>query len=139
MTNFHTLRLILGDQLNRQHSWYQQRDDGVLYLIAELHQEAEYVTHHIQKLCAFFAAMEDFADSLRSDQHQVSYLNLDDTAEYASLPLLLKALCQQHSVQHLEYQQPDEYRLAQQLQTMDIGATVSCCDTEHFLLPQSEI
>ena len=36
MTNFHTLRLILGDQLNRQHTWYQQRDDGVLYLIAEL-------------------------------------------------------------------------------------------------------
>lgn len=53
MTQFHTLRLILGDQLNRQHSWYQQQDDGILYLIAELHQEAHYVTHHIQKLSAF--------------------------------------------------------------------------------------
>jgi deoxyribodipyrimidine photolyase-related protein len=139
MTQFHTLRLILGDQLNRQHSWYQQQDDGVLYLIAELHQEAHYVTHHIQKLSAFFAAMEAFASSLRSDQHQVSYLTLDDSAKYASLPQLLEALCQEYGVQHFEYQQPDEYRLAQQLQSLDIDAQVVCCDTEHFLLPKAEI
>ena len=139
MANFHTLRLILGDQLNRQHSWYQKRDDGVLYLIAELHQEAKYVTHHIQKLCAFFAAMEAFADSLVRDQHKVSYLSLDDTADFASLPQLLEALCRKHSVQHFEYQHPDEYRLAQQLQSLDINVSVRCCDTEHFLLPQAEI
>ncbi len=139
MAKFHTLRLILGDQLNRQHSWYQQQDDGILYLIAELHQEANYVTHHVQKLCAFFAAMQAFASSLRSDKHQVIYLTLDDTAAHSSLPELLKALCQEHDVQHVEYQQPDEYRLAQQLQSLDIGARISCCDTEHFLLPQADI
>lgn len=139
MTQFHTLRLILGDQLNRRHSWYQQQDDGILYLIAELHQETHYVTHHIQKLSAFFAAMEAFAASLRSEQHQVSYLTLDDSAQYASLPKMLEALCQQHGVQQFEYQQPDEYRLAQQLQTLDIDAQVSCFSTEHFLLPQTEI
>ena len=139
MRQFHTLRLILGDQLNRQHSWYKQRDDGVLYLIAEMHQEASYVTHHIQKLCAFFAAMESFADSLRRDQHQVSYLTLDDTVNYGSLSQLLEALCHQYGVQKLEYQQPDEYRLAQQLQSLDVNAQLTCCDTEHFLLPQTDI
>ena len=69
MNNFHTIRLVLGDQLNREHSWYKNIDDGVLYIIAELHQEATYVTHHIQKLCSFFAAMADFARSLREDRH----------------------------------------------------------------------
>ena len=85
MTQFHSIRLILGDQLNRQHSWYKKQDDGVLYVIAELHQEAVYVTHHIQKLCSFFAAMADFAQSLQADGHRVSYYNLDDSAGYESL------------------------------------------------------
>jgi len=139
MAQFHTLRLILGDQLNRQHSWYKQQDDRVLYLIAELHQEAHYVTHHIQKLCAFFAAMEAFALSLQADQHQVSYLTLDDTAGYTDLPELLKAICQEHGIARFEYQHPDEYRLAQQLQSLELGVAVSLIDSEHFLLPQAEI
>lgn len=53
MTHHKTLRLILGDQLNPSHSWYKQKDDDTLYLIAELKQETDYVKHHIQKLCAF--------------------------------------------------------------------------------------
>ncbi|MGP1886173.1 cryptochrome/photolyase family protein, partial [Shewanella frigidimarina] len=55
---FTTLRLILGDQLNAAHSWYQQQDDKTLYVIAELHQETDYAKHHVQKVCAFFAAMQ---------------------------------------------------------------------------------
>lgn len=58
---YETVRLILGDQLNSEHSWFQQVDDNVLFLIAELKQENTYVTHHIQKVCAFFSAMAQFA------------------------------------------------------------------------------
>ncbi len=47
---YDTVRLILGDQLNNEHSWFQQADDTVLYLIAELKKNT-YVTHHIQR-CA---------------------------------------------------------------------------------------
>ena len=66
MTYHKTLRLILGDQLNLSHSWYKQKDDDTLYLIAELKQETNYVKHHIQKLCAFFNAMENFATALKT-------------------------------------------------------------------------
>ena len=38
---YKTVRLILGDQLNIQHSWFQQVDDEVIYIIAELEQETE--------------------------------------------------------------------------------------------------
>ncbi|OQK44339.1 hypothetical protein XM75_c21239 [Vibrio vulnificus] len=50
---FTRLRLILGDQLNAQHSWFDQVSDDTLYLIIELKQETDYVRHHVQKVCAF--------------------------------------------------------------------------------------
>ena len=62
---FKSLRLILGDQLNAQHSWFDSVNNSVLYIIAELHQETGYTTHHVQKICAFFSAMASFADELK--------------------------------------------------------------------------
>ena len=50
MAHYKTLRLILGDQLNPSHSWFKNKDDNTLYLIAELKQETHYVKHHIQRL-----------------------------------------------------------------------------------------
>jgi deoxyribodipyrimidine photolyase-related protein len=62
--SYRRLCLILGDQLNLEHSWFQHNDSETLFVIAELHQEATYVKQHIQKLCAFFSAMEHFAKGL---------------------------------------------------------------------------
>lgn len=141
MSKTHTLRLVLGDQLNASHSWYQQVDPGVLYLIAELRQETDYVKHHVQKLCAFFAAMEAFSLALSKAGHRVSHLTLDDTREYTDLADLLTHLCRHHQVTRFEYQRPDEYRLQQQLAQFSAGedVSVSVCDSEHFLLPFDEI
>ena len=52
-----TLRLILGDQLNENHSWFSSVDDQILYCIFEMRQETNYVQHHIQKVIGFFAAI----------------------------------------------------------------------------------
>jgi len=49
-----TLRLIFGDQLYANHSWFLEKSDDVTYLIAELHQEQSYVQHHVQKNNRFF-------------------------------------------------------------------------------------
>ncbi len=141
MKNTQTLRLILGDQLNPQHSWYQKQDSGVVYLIAELHQEANYAKHHVQKLCGFFAAMKSFAQQLKSAGHQVEYLTLDDTEKYSDLENLVVSLCTEHNIQQFEYQQPDEFRLAQQLMNLEFknDCQAACCDSEHFILPYEEI
>lgn len=61
---YRRLRLILGDQLNREHSWFSEPDEPVLIVVAGLKQEASYVRHYMQKICAFFAAMEHFAKVL---------------------------------------------------------------------------
>ena len=108
MKNTQILRLILGDQLNPQHSWYRQQNDDVVYLIAELHQEANYVKHHVQKLCGFFAAMKSFAEQLKAAGHRVEYLTLDDTEKYKDLIDLIVSLCLENDIQQFEYQQPDE-------------------------------
>ena len=34
-----TVRLILGDQLNQNHSWFNEVNDNVIYLMAEMRQE----------------------------------------------------------------------------------------------------
>lgn len=136
-----TLRVILGDQLNAQHSWYRERNSDHLYLIAELHQEQKYVKHHVQKIVAFFIGMQRFAEALTESGHQVLHLTLDQTAEYDSIEQLLLAICQKHQIEHIEFQRPDEIRLLEQLRNLKTPAGVALreVDTEHFLLPFEEI
>ena len=137
---FHTLRLVLGDQLNSNHSWFKQKDAGVAYLIAELPQELDYVRHHIQKLCAFFAAMEAFVSSLDEKGHLVIHLTLDETSDFSDLTDLLASFCKKYDIRRFEYQFPDEYRLRRQLQNLVLAESidVEAVDTEHFLLPEAE-
>jgi deoxyribodipyrimidine photolyase-related protein len=142
--SYKTLRLILGDQLNADHSWYKAKDDSVLYIIAELIQEATYTTHHIQKICAFFSAMSQFATALSQADHQVLYLTLDDTSKYKNIENLLTEIINRYAITHFEYQQPDEYRLSTQMlaytKTLSqLPVTSSKCDSEHFLLPFTDI
>jgi deoxyribodipyrimidine photolyase-related protein len=136
-----TLRLVLGDQLNPEHAWYSTVDDTVLYLVAELPQELDYVKHHEQKICAFFLAMAHFAEHLAGQGHRVCYLTLDDTSGINNLPGLLDQVSKQYSAKQIEYQQPDEYRLAEQLKHYAANSKrpVQCVDSEHFLLPFDEI
>lgn len=152
MHNQEKLRLILGDQLNASHPWFTEIDEQCTYVIAELHQEMNYVTHHVQKIQAFFAAMQTFAQALKAAGHKVLYLTLDDTKAYQDIPSLLSELLTEldandinnHKVEHFEYQQPDEYRLSQQLasfcQTLTPkNITSACVDSMHFYLPHTEL
>lgn len=138
---FRSIRWLLGDQLNEQHSWFDEVQDDVLYVIAELRQETSYTRHHVQKLCAFFAAMADFARRLDGLGHHVLHLDLDATADYESLPDLMLALCERFSASELHYQRPDEYRLLCQLRELYPGSELQVeeYDSEHFLLPYEEI
>lgn len=140
-SSYHTLRLILGDQLNASHSWYKQKDNNTLYVVAELHQEASYTRHHIQKIQAFFAAMRAFANALQAAGHAVLHLTLDDTAQYPTLPDLLTHLSKTYDIQAVEYQQPDEYRLSTQLAefTQSLLMPTRCVETEHFYIPSAEL
>ena len=63
-----TIRLILGDQLNSNHSWFQTIDESVTYVLMEIRTETDYAKHHIQKIIGFFTAMRAFAKDLKDEQ-----------------------------------------------------------------------
>ena len=73
-----TLRLILGDQLNIEHSWFKKTDPSIMYCMFEMRQETDYVKHHIQKVVGFFAAMREFAKLLEEQGHYVIYFKIND-------------------------------------------------------------
>jgi deoxyribodipyrimidine photolyase-related protein len=135
------LKLILGDQLNPLHSWFEQPNDDIVYVIAELHQEATYSKHHIQKITAFFAAMNSFAKELESKGHRVCYLTLDETKQYEDINALIATLVTRFCCDSFIFQRPDEYRLRVQLSKLvtQLSVPVYEADTEHFLLPFDEL
>ncbi|MCW0387394.1 (6-4) photolyase [Xanthomonas sacchari] len=137
----HTLRLVLGDQLDPEHAWFDVRDPGVVYVLMEVRQETDYVLHHAQKILAVFAAMRDFARHLRSAGHRVRYVAIDDASNRQSIPANLEALMAHYGAQRLQYQDPDEWRLDQQLRQW--GATqafaTEAVDSAHFYTRRNEV
>lgn len=136
-----TLRLILGDQLNHQHSWYTDTQDEVIYFMAEMRQETDYVTHHIQKVVAFFQAMREFAEWLQERGHTVVYYTLDHPENTQSLTNNLEQLFETHQIKKFEYQLPDEYRLDEMLLRFreSIKIPVKSIDTEHFMTSREDL
>ena len=136
-----TLRLILGDQLNLSHSWFNQVNDDQLYLMAEMRQETDYVKHHIQKVVGFFLAMRNFADALEKKGHNVVYFKIGDQNNPQNLSDLIEQTISEHKIEKFEYQLPDEYRLDQQLQEIckSISVPSEVFDTEHFYTKRDEL
>lgn len=135
-----SLYLILGDQLNRKHSWFARKDSNRTFLFIESREEATYARHHIQKILGFFAAMRSFAAELQQAGHQVLYLHLADAENKGSLAETVKNLVQIHSFQEFHYQFPDEYRLDKALASLEneLGIPVIAEDSEHFLTTRSD-
>lgn len=135
------LRLILGDQLNLEHSWFEQARSNVVYVMLELHQEAGYVRHHAQKLIAIFAAMRDFAAILKRAGHRVRYVEIDDPSNRGSLGDNLDALVAHYQATSFSWQLPDEWRLDQQLNAWAQAQSIECqaVDTEHFFTHRAEV
>lgn len=134
------LRLILGDQLNPRHSWFAETRPDVHYVMMEIRQETDYVLHHAQKILAIFAAMRDFAGKLERAGHQIHYLRIDDPRNTQSLTANLDGLIAALPADRFEYQEPDEWRLDQQLHQYGETLSIPCIsvDSEHFLTKRDE-
>ena len=136
-----TLRLVLGDQLDERHSWFEKPEPNVTYVMMEIRQETDYVKHHIQKVAAFFAAMRAFRDRLTQMGHKVVYIHLDDRNNQQTVPGNLEYLRSAHTFDRVEYLRPDEYRLDEQLGKLEkmLRIPVWALDTEHFLTERQEL
>lgn len=135
------LKLILGDQLNLQHSWFKEVDSSEVFVLMEMRQETDYAPHHIQKVVAFFGAMRNFSEALQQVGHQVHYLALDDKANKQQLESNLNFLIEKFNADTFAYMEPDEYRLDQQLKEYVLGLNIpsEVVETEHFMTSRSEL
>jgi deoxyribodipyrimidine photolyase-related protein len=106
-----TVRLILGDQLNPNHSWFARQETDTLYLMMEVRQETDYVLHHAQKVIGIFAAMRAFAAELTQKGHRVHYLSISQPVSGRSMGENIDQTMRQSGARLLEYQEPDEWRL----------------------------
>ena len=135
------VRLILGDQLNAEHSWFEKLDNNVCYVMFEMRQETNYVKHHIQKVVAFFGAMRNFARAREKEGHRVLYYSLDDPQNEHELDKNLNKVISLLGANRFAYQLPDEFRLDQQLQKFckDLKISTEAVDTDHFLTTRYEM
>ena len=135
------LRLILGDQLNSEHSWLETVDENTIYLMAEMRQETNYVKHHVQKVVAFFLSMRNFAADLKSKKHNVIYYSISDKENLHDLKKIITSEIEKNKIEKFEYQLPDEYRLDQQLKEICEGLKIDteAFDTEHFFTTRAEL
>ena len=136
-----TIRLLLGDQLNSNHSWFQKSDDSITYVLMEIRSETDYATHHIQKIVGFFAAMRNFAAELKQKNHNVIYYHLNDENNLQAFDKNLNQLIEKEKFTHFEYQLPDEYRLDELLKSFckSLSISTSVVDSEHFLSTRNEL
>lgn len=138
--SYRVLRLVLGDQLTMQHQWFSSPSDEVLYVMMEVRTETDYVWHHIQKACAFFAAMERFAQELVAAGHHVLYLALDNPLNLHSFASNCSRLISHYTITRFEYQLPDEYRLDETLKAYcnSLDIAWESYDTSHFYTSRGE-
>ncbi len=136
-----TLRLILGDQLNIKHSWFNNPENNVIYCLFEMKQETEYVTHHIQKVIGFFTSMRKFHSDLKKLGHQVEYFKINDIPNKQHLNENLSFLIKKHNIQNFEYILPDEYRLDEQLKKIceTLSISTKAVSAEHFYTDREEL
>ena len=136
-----TLRLILGDQLNSNHSWFNSVDDSVTYVMMEIRSETDYATHHIQKIVGFFSAMQSFYLELKAKNHQVIYIYLNDENNLQSFEKNIQNLISKYHFTHFEYQLPDEYRVDVCLKNFCKSISISnkVFDSEHFFTTRNEL
>ncbi|MFM1932873.1 MAG: hypothetical protein RL226_2176 [Bacteroidota bacterium] len=134
-----TLRTILGDQLNLHHPWFKEVDPNVVYLMVEARSETDYATHHIQKIIAFFAAMRCFAEELKQAGHHLIYLPLDHPDHGKEIRASVLRIAHEYQCDRLEYQEPDEWRMAKIMEeTASHFASSQQWNSHHFIATDAD-
>lgn len=132
------LRLILGDQLNSNHSWFKAIDPDVIYLMMEVKSEADRSPQHAQKILGTFAAMRAFSQALIARGHQVHYITINAPDNQQNFSGNVAYFCDKFSVSSFVWQEPDSWYVDQELTEFFSSSLLEGghTSTEHFLEPR---
>ncbi|MDW3223090.1 MAG: cryptochrome/photolyase family protein [Paracoccaceae bacterium] len=110
------LVLVLGDQLSEALSALREADkDRDIVVMAEVVEEATYVTHHPKKIALVLAAMRQFATRLSCAGWDVRYAQLDDTENAGSIVGELLRRAEETGASEVLATEPGEWRLINKL------------------------
>ena len=108
--------LILGDQLHHQLATLKSLDRiHDVILMAEVVEEATYVSHHPQKIALIFSAMRHFTKELKAKGWRVRYHAFQADSPICSLLDFVESQQQLLPVIELVISHCAEYRLQQQI------------------------
>lgn len=129
------LRLILGDQLNLNHSWFEKVDNNMVYVMMEIRPETNYAKHHIQKLLGVLGGMRNFSQRLQNLGHHIVYIKIADKNNGQDFGGNLSKIITGGNFRKFEYQEPDEYRVDKMLKAFCATLSIEhkMCSSEHFL------
>lgn len=136
-----SLRLIMGDQLNREISALEGiATDSDVVLIAEVLNEVTSSRHHKQKIVLVLSAMRNFAESLSAEGINVDYVCLDEAGNTGSLCGELKRALERHQVKKVIITEPSEWRVWDLIQkfTAAPGIEVEIREDNRFLCTREE-
>ncbi|NBB69170.1 MAG: cryptochrome/photolyase family protein, partial [Alphaproteobacteria bacterium] len=129
------LRLVLGDQLNREVSSLGDLDPARdVVLMVEVAEEATYVRHHKKKIAFLFAAMRHFAAELEAEGVTVDYVRLDDAANRGGFSDELARAVERHAPERVVVTAPGEYRVRRMMDGWEtaLGRPVEIREDDRF-------
>jgi deoxyribodipyrimidine photolyase-related protein len=130
------LILVLGDQLTPTLSSLAAGDpahDRVL--MAELHDEANYVQHHKKKIAFLFSAMRHFAEELRALGWTVDYVTLDAPNNQGGFTAQVADFVAKNRPERILITEAGEYRVAEMIRGWEVrfGLPVNILPDDRFL------
>ena len=135
------LRLVLGDQLDRDISSLQDIDpERDVVLMVEVAEETTYVPHHPKKIVLILSAMRHFRDALRAEGIAVDYVTLDDPGNTGSFTSELARAFARHGPERIVVTEPGEWRVAAAIDgwAEHLGRPVDVRPDDRFLCSRSE-
>lgn len=110
------LIVILGDQLTPAISSLAGADPTLdLVVMAEVLDEAQYVTHHKKKIAFVLSAMRHFADELRAAGFTVAYQRLDGEGAATSLTSAVVAAVVRYQPERIIVTEAGEWRVREMM------------------------
>jgi len=121
------LVVILGDQLSLEISSLEKikkNEDKILMM--EVSNEIEYVNHHKKKLVLILSAMRHFADELKKNGFNVTYIEFDKSKK--NFTKELEYQCTKCNPKSIKITHPSEYRVLEEVKKweklLDIPVTI---------------
>lgn len=135
----HSLRVILGDQLNQKISSLADIDkDNDVIMMCEVYDEARYVKHHKKKIAFIFSAMRHFALELQMAGYRICYTTFDDPENSGSISTELKRALTLLKPDNVIITEPSEYRVLDYVKNWDLGCPVEIRPDGRFLCSHQE-